>query len=141
MYGRALHALLVARFEALVPLDQAAVTDLFRHDPDATDGEVRPNRSFQLFRGQLGPSESFTPLLVRRTFRLRRFYVDAPSIGDIIDDDDEQVMTTLYGFGAADHVDISGVVAMGDCIRTEGRAPQQLVADLDFVIAYTLTGG
>lgn len=133
-----LRALIIARIEALTVDDKASSADLFRHDADQTDDEVRPERSFILVQGQLSPTTTFTALTVTATFRLQVYYADTPTVGDRICDDGERIIQSLHAIGAAMHPHITGTVDLGDWIP--GTANDQVVCAIDFTVSYTLTG-
>lgn len=139
MRGHDLRKLIISIIEAITPDFQATSRDRFVCDPDQSDTELRPHRSFVLIQGQLSPSTSFTTHQKTTTFRLVVYYADSPNAGDVILADGERIQTALWAVNGTLHPDISGVNQMGDWIPNQSSQPNMLEATIDFTVSYSLT--
>lgn len=139
MRGHQLRALIISTIEAITPDFQATSRDRFRYDPDQSDTEQRPHRSFVLVQGQLSPSTSFTTHQKTAAFRLVVYYEDSPNAGDITLADGERIQTALWAVNGTLHPDISGISQMGDWIPNQSSTPNMLEATIDFAVSYSLT--
>lgn len=149
MRASAIYDLLVDVVEGITPDEQASVGDVFRHDPDQTDNEVRPERSFIIEQGQLSPSETFVPKTVSTVLRLRVYYVDDPGVGRRIAADGERIIAALAPLhGNGTYVDKTGATRTVDatfhaCTELGDWVPaqaEQIEATIDVRAKYTLTG-
>lgn len=130
-----LQALIIERLEAIAVDDPQSVADVFRHDPDQTDDEVRPERSFLLLQGQISPTTTFGPSIQASTMQAQFFYVDNPGASKRVADDGERVLQCLYWLHTV-HADVQNVVALGDWVPGPGAQTSQIVCTVDFTVAY-----
>lgn len=141
MRGYELQQLLVTGVEGIAVDDKTSVADKFRHDPgESDDGNVKPDRVFELVQGQIKPSFTFEARTVTSVFELRFYYADGPRLAKRLISDGERVLCWLRGIGAAMHADIFGCSEIGDWIPAADDVPGQIVCVVSFAVTYSLTG-
>lgn len=141
MRGAQLQALIVAGIEALEVDDKAVDSDKFRHDEgQSDDGNVKPDRVFELIQGQVSPNTMYGAQALRTVFELRFYYADSSRLASRLISDAERVLTYLPTIGAAMHPDCYGCGELGDWIPAEDEVPGQIVCVVSFAVFYSLTG-
>ena len=142
MRGEELQDLIITGVEGIEPDDLAKFGDCFSYDDDgeSDDGNVKPDRVFELIQGPLKASVTFEARTVTTVFELRFYYADGPKLRRRIISDGERVLAWLRGIGASLHSDFFGCSEIGDWVPAEDDVPGQIVCAVSFAATYNLTG-
>lgn len=141
MRGEELQELIIAGIDGLSVDLKAVVTDKFRHDAgQVDDGNVRPDRSWQLVQGQLSLGSGFNQRTMRSVFEGWFYYSESDKTAPRIISDGERVLCFLPTIGAAMHPDIVGCTDIGDWIPSEDDVTGQIVCKVSWAVTYMVTG-